>query len=54
MHLDLFVCLSVQQRNSKTIVPIDLILLHKKDYPHSSVLFSDDPDRDPDLYSRMY
>ena len=35
MHFGMFVCVvcfSIRARNSKTIAPIDLILLHKKYY----------------------
>ena len=33
-----YVCLSIRSRNSKTIAPIDLIFLHKKEYTCGSVL----------------
>ena len=35
----LSVCMSVRKRNSKTISPIDLIVLHKKYYTSGSILF---------------
>ena len=36
MHLGLFVCLSVRTRNSKTVAPINLIILQIKCYPRGS------------------
>ena len=46
------VCLSVRMHNSKTVAPIDLIFLHKKEFTGGSNLFSNHPD--PDLDSIIY
>ena len=48
------VCLSVRTCNSKTIAPIDLIILRKKYCTHCSVRRKYEPDLGPDLDSWIY
>ena len=50
-HAFLSVCLSVRTCNSKTIAPIDLIILRKKYCTHCSVRRKYEPDLGPDLDS---
>ena len=45
----MFECLFVRARNSKTIAPIDLNLIHEKVNTRGTVLLQDDTDPDRDM-----